>query len=97
MADLVRDAIQQHAGFRVNLEIKHVLDFRNYKVSIEKAENVLSFHPQHNVSSIVANLIDHSSQFHDWDNPLYYNLQAFKNLGGLWKEDPQQQMAMAAD
>jgi nucleoside-diphosphate-sugar epimerase len=97
VADLVRDAIEQHAGFRVNLEIKHVQDFRNYKVSIEKAENVLSFHPQHNVSSIVANLIEHSAQFQDWDNPVYYNLQAFKRLETLWREDSRQQMAMAAD
>jgi nucleoside-diphosphate-sugar epimerase len=97
VADLVRDAIEQHAGFRVNLEIKQIQDFRNYKVSIQKAENVLSFHPQHNVSSIVANLIEHRAKFHDWDNPVYYNLQAFKKLETLWNGDPRQRMAMAAD
>src|SRR5579872_3720694 len=93
VGDLVRDAIQQHAGFRVNLEIKQIQDFRNYKVNIQKAENVLSFHPQHDVKSIVANLIEHSTRFDDWDNPVYYNLQAFKNLAGLCKEEPRQQMA----
>lgn len=97
VADLVRDAIEQHAGFRVHLEIKHIQDFRNYKVSIQKAQNVLSFHPQHDVKAIVTNLIEHSERFDDWDNPVYYNLQAFKKLEGLWTEEPQPQMAMASD
>ena len=97
VGDLVRDAIQQHASFRVNLEIKQIQDFRNYKVNIQKAENVLSFHPQHDVKSIVANLIEHRTRFDDWDNPVYYNLQAFKNLAGPWKEQPSRQMAMASD
>ena len=97
VADLVREAIEQHAGFRVNLEIKHIQDFRNYKVSIQKAENVLSFHPQHDVKSIVANLIEHSPQFHDWENPVYYNLQAFKKLETFGKVEPWREMAMASD
>lgn len=97
VADLVREAIEQHAGFRVNLEIKHIQDFRNYKVSIQKAENVLSFHPQHDVKSVVANLIEHSPQFHDWENQVYYNLRAFKKLEMLGKVEPWPKMAMASD
>ncbi len=77
----------------MNLEIKHIQDFRNYKVSIQKAENVLSFHPQHDVKSIVANLIEHSPQFHDWENPVYYNLRAFKKLGTFGKVEPWPEMA----
>ena len=87
IGDLVRAAIQDQLGKHVALTIKHIQDFRNYKVSIEKAENVLSFHPEDDVRSIVANLVENMDHFRDWDNPNYYNIRAFKELvassGGL--------------
>ncbi len=97
VADLVRSSIEVHAAFRVNLEIKHIQDFRNYKVSIQKAENVLSFHPQHDVKSIVTNLIEHKAKFQDWDNPVYYNLQAFKKLEASHRDFSMGQVAAASD
>ncbi|HUZ47374.1 MAG TPA: SDR family oxidoreductase [Terriglobia bacterium] len=80
VGDLVRRAVEEHLGFSVQLTIKHLEDFRNYKVSVEKAENVLSFHPDHNVKSIVGNLVQHMDRFQDWDNPLYYNILALKAM-----------------
>jgi nucleoside-diphosphate-sugar epimerase len=80
IGDLVKIAIEERLGKRINLCIKHIQDFRNYKVSIEKAKNVLSFHPAGDAKSIVMNLIDNSDKFQDWDNPLYSNIQAFKTL-----------------
>ncbi|HTT17825.1 MAG TPA: SDR family oxidoreductase [Candidatus Sulfotelmatobacter sp.] len=80
VADLVKSAIEEQSSVRINLCIKHIQDFRNYKVSIEKAANVLSFHPTGTVKSIVKNLIDHREQFQDWDNPAYSNIQTFKQV-----------------
>jgi nucleoside-diphosphate-sugar epimerase len=80
IGDLVKAAIEERLGKRINLCIKHVQDFRNYKVSIEKAKNVLSFHPTGDAKSIVMNLIDNVDKFQDWDNPFYSNIQAFKSL-----------------
>ena len=71
---------EERLNFRVNLNIKHVQDFRNYKVSFEKAANVLSFHPQGDVRSIVGNLLDNMEKFQDWDNPQYSNIQTFQKL-----------------
>lgn len=79
-ADLVRAAVEELLGMRVALEIKHIRDLRNYKVSIEKAENVLSFHPNDTVKSIVANLVKHREQFQDWNNPAYYNIVTLKGM-----------------
>ena len=46
VGDLVKSSCRRTAGIcDVNLNIKHIQDFRNYKVSIDKASNVLSFHP----------------------------------------------------
>lgn len=80
IGDLVKAAIEERLEKRINLCIKHIQDFRNYKVSIEKAKNVLSFHPSGDAKSIVMNLIDNMDKFQDWDNPLYSNIQAFKSL-----------------
>ncbi len=80
VADVVRSRIEERMDVRINLNIKHVQDFRNYKVSVDKAANVLSFHATGDVASIVDNLIENMSKFHDWDNPLYSNILTFKEL-----------------
>ena len=65
---------------RINLCIKHLDDFRNYKVTTEKAQNVLSFHPVGDVKSIVGNLIDHMDRYEGFDNPAYSNIECFRSL-----------------
>ncbi|HKT50338.1 MAG TPA: SDR family oxidoreductase [Candidatus Angelobacter sp.] len=80
IADLVESTLQQELGIRTALDIKHIKDIRNYKVSIERAKNVLSFHPHHDVRSIVTNLITNMSKCGDWDNPNYYNISVFRQL-----------------
>ncbi|HKN70080.1 MAG TPA: SDR family oxidoreductase [Terriglobales bacterium] len=80
VADLIKSAVEERLSLRISLCIKHIQDFRNYKVSVEKAANVLSFHATGNVKSIVGNLIDNREQFQDWDNPAYSNFQTFKQI-----------------
>jgi nucleoside-diphosphate-sugar epimerase len=80
IGDLVKMAVENELGIKINLVIEQIQDFRNYKVSIEKAANILSFHPHDNVQSIVANLAANRAKFEDWDNPLYYNIQRLKEL-----------------
>ena len=80
VGDLIKSAVEDRLNIHVNLNIKHIQDFRNYKVSCDKASNVLSFHPTEDVKSIVGSLVDNMDKFQDWDNPLYSNIQAFKKL-----------------
>jgi nucleoside-diphosphate-sugar epimerase len=80
VADLVKLTIEEELGKKVSLDIKHIRDMRNYKVSIERAETILSFHPHHSVKSIVRNLISNMERCSDWENPKYYNIQVFKQL-----------------
>lgn len=80
VADLVKSAVEERLSIRINLCIKHIEDFRNYKVSTERAANVLSFHAKDNVKSIVDSLIDNMSKFQDWDNPAYANILCFKAI-----------------
>lgn len=81
IGDLVRRAVEQRMGQRVGLNIRHIQDFRNYKVSTERAANVLSFHPTGDVGSIVDSLVQNMDKFRDWDNPSYSNIQTLKKLG----------------
>ncbi len=80
VGDLIKSAVEERLNIRVSLCIKHIEDFRNYKVSTDKAANVLSFHPSGSVKSIVDNLIDNMAKFQDWDNPAYANIQCFKAI-----------------
>lgn len=80
VADLVKAAMEERLNIRVKLNIKHIDDFRNYKVSTDKAANVLSFHPVGNIKSIVDNLIGNVDKFSDWDNPAYFNIQCFHTI-----------------
>jgi len=80
VADQVKSEIEDNLGARIRLKIKHIRDVRNYKVSVEKARKVLSFHPRDDVRSIVRNLIEHMDRFSDWDNPIYYNIETFRMM-----------------
>lgn len=93
VADLVRSSIQEKMDRKIELNIKHIQDFRNYKVSTQKAANVLSFHATDDVKAIVYHLVENFSKFEDLDNPLYSNILSFKKIEtGLAMHD----MAVAA-
>jgi nucleoside-diphosphate-sugar epimerase len=80
VADLVKEGVESRGGGRVKLTIKHLEDFRNYKVSVDKAINVLSFKPRHDVGSILQSLAANVDSFQDFGNPVYYNIEVFKSL-----------------
>lgn len=82
LADSVRDAVREYLAIDPKLEINHLSDIRNYKVSIERAERTLSFKPRSTVVDIVKDLVDHRARFADFDNPDYYNIATFKKLDG---------------
>jgi nucleoside-diphosphate-sugar epimerase len=80
VADSVREGVKEYLGIDVGLNIKYVEDFRNYKVSIEKARNVLSFNARYSVKDIVKSLADNIDKFKDMTKSDYYNIQVFKKL-----------------
>ena len=75
--------MDEEMGKKISLEIKHIKDMRNYKVSIERAKTILSFHPHQTVKSIVHQLITNLDKCSDFDNPTYYNIRIFKQLEEL--------------
>jgi nucleoside-diphosphate-sugar epimerase len=83
IADLVKTVLEPH-GVSISVRIQHRKDFRSYKVSDEKARNVLSFKPRFTVETIVEELWENRQAFPNLDDPEYFNIQIFQrmNLGG---------------
>jgi len=80
IGDIVKEGVETLLGKTVKLEIKNMQDFRNYKVSAEKAKNILSVKSTHDVKAIVADLAKNLDKFKDFENPDYYNIQIFKSM-----------------
>ena len=78
IGNLVKRAVEKDLGIEIKLNIKHIQDYRNYKVSTEKAINVLGFKPSHDVASIVKSLEINIEKFKDFHNSNYYNIKVFK-------------------
>jgi nucleoside-diphosphate-sugar epimerase len=80
IGDLVKSGVQKYLNKEIKLNIKHIQDYRNYKVSIEKARKVLSFHPKNDVETIIQDLVNNLKKFEDFSNPNYYNIQVFRGI-----------------
>lgn len=80
VADQVAEAVGDTMKVEARIDVKNRQDYRNYKVSWEKARNVLGFHPKHEIKDIVKNLVDNIERFRDFGNPAYYNFETFKAL-----------------
>lgn len=80
VGDLVKVVLEERLDRKIKLNIKNIKDFRNYKVSGEKAKTVLGFTPRYNVEDIIDELIVHLEEFHDFTDDNYYNINIFKKL-----------------
>ena len=80
IADHVKEGVKEQLGITARLSIKNIQDYRNYKVSLEKARNVLSFKARYNVKDIVRDLVDNLDKFNDFQDPGYYNIEVLKML-----------------
>ena len=80
VADLVQESVAKITGKAPDLEILSIQDFRNYKVTCQKANDILNFKSSFTVTDIVHELAEHMEEFGDFSNPLYYNIQTFKTI-----------------
>lgn len=80
VGDMVKAEVERLTGDKVRITIKNIQDFRNYKVSIEKAKTYLGFQPQYGVSDIIDDLYSHLDEYGDFERDEYYNIRAFQKL-----------------
>lgn len=70
----IAESVQREVGGKIVVE--HGDDNRNYKMSLMKTEEILLFRPKQNIQDIVRELSEFKSEFDDWDNPVYFNINA---------------------
>ena len=77
---LVRDELKRLHGRTIEVEVRNVQDFRNYKVSCDKARTCLGFRPRYTVQDIVQSLYDHLGDYGDFTDDAFYNINTFKRM-----------------
>ena len=81
LAEIVKTEIEKLAGISVVIEDRNIQDFRNYRVSIDKAYRILGYKPTHTLVDVVKNIYENMDKIADFENEAYYNIQVFKKLG----------------
>ena len=82
IGDMVKDEVEELSGAKVAITVKDIQDFRNYKVTCEKARNYLGFRPKYGVSDMVRDLYEHRESYGDFSDDAFYNIKTFKKLEG---------------
>ena len=80
VGDLVKTELERLMGDKIRLNLRDIQDYRNYKVSIDKARTELGFQPSASLKDIVADLFVHRELFSDFDDDKYYNIKVFQKL-----------------
>lgn len=80
VGDLVKEELED-LGETVGIEIKAIQDFRNYKVTNQKAKTILGYEPKYRVADIVRDLYEHRKEYGDYEDDAFYNIRQFKKLG----------------
>lgn len=80
VADFVKDEVEACTGRKVRIAIKDIQDFRNYKVSCERAKTYLGFQPKYSITDITHALYQHLETYGDMGQQRYYNIEVFKGL-----------------
>ena len=80
VGDIVKLEVEKKLKKKIKLDIHNIQDFRNYKVTINKAKTLLGFMPQYTITDIIENLYEHKEEYEDFQNEKYYNIKVFKKL-----------------
>jgi len=80
VADIVWKKLTAKFDLDIDLEINNVQDFRNYKVSAQKAQAILGARFHGSVEAIVDELAEKFPPDFNFDQDNYYNIRVFKKL-----------------
>lgn len=80
VGDLVKDQVEELTGKKVKITVNQQQDFRNYKVTCERAKTYLGFLPKYGIGDMVKSMHAHLGDYGDFTKTEYYNIQVFKKL-----------------
>ena len=78
VGDMVKYEVEKLTGEKVEIVLKNVEDFRNYKVTIDKAKTYLGYQPQHAIEDSIDDLYENRALFENYDDERFYNIKVFK-------------------
>ncbi len=82
VGDMVKYEVEKLVGQRVEIVLKNIEDFRNYKVSIDKAKTYLGYQPRHAIEDIIDDLYENRARFENYEDERFYNIRVFKKVAG---------------
>lgn len=80
VGELVKEAVERLTGKSVALVTNHREDYRNYRVTCDKARGILGFAPQYSIERMVESLCEHRAEFGDFSEDRFYNMRVFAKL-----------------
>ncbi|MGA2030823.1 MAG: SDR family oxidoreductase [Thermoguttaceae bacterium] len=78
IGDIVREEVEALLQRRIKICIKNIQDFRNYKVTCDRARLMLGFLPKYSIADIVDSLHSRHATYGDLSNPDYNNIRVFE-------------------
>lgn len=80
LAENVAEFVRTQFHKPVNVVNRDVQDYRNYKVSWQKATDELGFNPTQSLTDVLTGLKTNFDTFSNFDNPAFYNIDVFKAM-----------------
>ena len=80
IGDLVKQELGKIYDEKIVLTLKNIQDFRNYKVTFDKAKTKLGFQPQYDIKDTVLDLYNHVKEYGDLNDDKYYNIKVITKL-----------------
>ena len=80
VGDMVKYEVEKLTGEKVEITLKNIEDFRNYKVTIDKAKTYLGYQPQHAIEDIIDDLYGNRANFEGYEDERFYNIKVFKKI-----------------
>lgn len=82
VANSIKLEIEKLTKKKIEIEIKNIKDFRNYKMKIDRAKKVLGYKAKYGIADIVADIFEHRKEYGNLMNELFYNIKVFKKIDG---------------
>lgn len=80
VADMVKLEMEKLTRKTIEVEIKNIQDFRNYKVNIDKAKKILGFEPQYSIANTIEDIFKNLKEYGDFSNDEFYNITTLKKI-----------------
>lgn len=79
VANIVKEELKVLLNKEIKMDVNNIQDFRNYKVSGEKASTILGFNPRYGIENTVLDLFNHHLDY-DIEDENCYNIRVFKSM-----------------